>query len=225
MAPTCPLLLLPPELSSRLCLFLPTASICSLEATSSQLSKQLARAGVWRERIKRINTAKQYSFITRVMNHPLQHKMVGQKVYKVILGVRAAIKQAGYDYNQQVADHQSRFYQFCISAPSALPEAEIYREGPGDIFHTALHRLVSTKMSQIKAWSRDMLADQADYEGLKNHERFCKRVFGDESEIDVGQVIEKMKLKAQRRFVFCYEDEAIRLKMQCEAIRISLLSL
>lgn len=219
MAPTCPLLLLPPELSSRLCLFLPTASICSLEATCSQLRNQLARAGVWRARVKRINTAKQYSFITRVLSHSLQHKRVGQKVYKAILGVRAVIKQAGYDYNQQVADHQSRFYQFCIAAPSALPEAEMY------IFYTALHQLVSTKMSQIKAWSREMLADQAEYEGLKNHERFCKQVFGDESDIDVGEVIEKMKLEAQRRFVFCFEDEAICLKIQCEAIRISLLSL
>ena len=198
-----PLLLLPPELLARICLPLASSCLASLELSCSSLRCSLQRAGVWRTRLRRVESTKSYSFVCRALEYCEGRGWQDQRVAKVLLGLREVIKDASYGLLQSHYLHQSSLYKHCRMT---------------GVFKEAVHRQMSRRMQQIKAWSREVLEHQAEYDKLEDHKDFCERTFGGDGDIDVCGVLEDMWEEAGRRFEFQWEEEASGLERQCAAI-------
>ena len=50
--PTCLLLLVPGEMLAHICTFLPPASVCLLELSSTSVKEAVEQANVWREKVE-----------------------------------------------------------------------------------------------------------------------------------------------------------------------------
>ena len=77
---------------------------------------------------------------------------------------------------------------------------------------------MSRRMKQIKAWSKEVLEDQAEYDKLEDHKDFCERSFGGNGDFHVCEVIEAVREEAGRMFEFRWKEEAMGLERQCVAI-------
>jgi hypothetical protein len=199
-----PILLLPPEVMGQVCGRLPSSSLAALEIASPALRSSLALAGVWADRARRVDSAKPYNFVTRVLIYAEQVGLDDQRLFKAVLGLRRVIKEAS-----------SGFYEQCV-----LHADQLYKNsGESSLFRAALHKFMSKKNSQIKAWSRDLLEEEVYYEKLVEHEKFCKEFIKEEGEeLDVASCLCRMREEAAGRFAFDLWEAAEGIERECALI-------
>ena len=202
--PSSDLLLLPPELVARICRSLPSATLAAMERSCSSLRRHLAAAGVWAARARRVNKAKAYSFVTRLLSTVTERGEEDQRVFKVVLGMRAVIRRASYTFLESIMEEEkaTEIYHHCTTSPH---------------FSTARQQFMSKKMAQFKAWSWRYFEDESQYGQLNNHCTFFDEVLGC-GEVDVAEVLERMEEESRRRFFFNLEEVMEGVRRRCLAI-------
>ena len=198
------LLLLPPELVARVCLSLPSATLAAMERSCSSLRRRLAAGGVWAARARRVDKAKAYSFVTRLLAVVTERGEEDQRVFKVVLGVRAVIRRASYSFLGSIMEQEkeTEIYHHCATSPH---------------FSAARQQFMSKKMTQFKAWSGLYFEDESEYDKLDNHFTFSDEVLSCD-EFDVAKVLERMEEEARRRFVFNLEEVMEGVRRRCLVI-------
>jgi hypothetical protein len=176
------------EVLSMVCRQLPSAALAALERTCRTLRSRLAPAGVWRDKLHRLERGKSYSFVSRVLQYADKNGMTDEKAIKVMLGLRRIIRTTVFNFQTTIYNHRA-----------AITDGTILR---GKRFYPTLAMLISKKNSQIKAWSQVMFEEEADYEKCDDHKKLCDEAFAHGGEIDVKAWLERLELQAAKLFPF-----------------------
>jgi hypothetical protein len=179
---------LPPELVAVVCRHLPRAALAALEFSCRALHCRLARAGVWRDRLLRLEREKSYSVVSRALHWADKNGMTDERVFKVLLGLRRIIRTTVYSFS------------------SSIYKPYIYQGVSGvRITRHAMDKFLSKKILQIKSWSKVMFEDEAEYKKCVNHEEIFDEAF-ENKEIDVKACLGRLERTAAEHFQFDLQE-------------------
>jgi len=198
------LIKIPPELLAIICSSLPLASIAALERTCWALCRGVSQSGVWAARVRRVDKAKSFNYVTRVLSNVREKDVRDQKVFKVLLAVRKMIKAASFAFFWEMMEkhNHNQLFSQC---------------GHPNKFDVARQRFMSRKISQFKALS-SMILEAEQYDRLDNHRAFCCEASTSEGGVDVAESLERMRIEVKEFFVFNFEEAAFEIQKQCAVL-------
>jgi len=176
MADGASLLELPPEVFLPICSHLPTSSVAALELAAASLHLRVVEAGVWRERVKAANEAKEIAFVTKLLDFTKEHNLTDQRVFKVILGLGRIVMRA--------------FKHFCGRENVT---AQLYRWlWPGAVLDltrvsSVINKIISMRRYEVQLYQVDV--------------NFYNKCFLGK-EINVAAILEEFEEETAERFKF-----------------------